>query len=159
MKQQKTYLQDDIYIDGNTARRAMVEIEIQEPVGDRKKRINKRMAPNPALSSMSPVFAMGIVIAVAIILCLCVDYVQLQTDIKVRLDNINSMEAELANLISENKALEKQVSSYIDLDYVYDVATTELGMRYPSNGQVVYYESTNSEYVRQYGTISENGAN
>ncbi len=159
MKQQKTYLQDDIYIDGNTARKAMVEIEIQKPVGERKKRINKRMAPNPVLSSMSPVFAIGIVIAAAIILCLCVDYVQLQTDIKVRLDNINSMEAELAELISENKVLEKQVSSYIDLDYVYDVATTELGMRYPSNGQVVYYESTNSEYVRQYGTISENGTN
>jgi len=103
--------------------------------------------------------AVGILVAAVIILTLCVDYIQLQTDIKVRLDNINSMEAELAELIAGNNVLEKQVNSYIDLDYVYEVATTELGMRYPVNGQIVYYEGTDSEYVRQYGSISGVGSN
>lgn len=158
MKEQKEYLRENVYIDGNTVRREMVDLPVQQPFSERKRQINRRMAADHRAYGMSPVFALGIVVAVVIILFVCVDYIQLQTNIRVRLNNINRMEDELAELISENKVLENQVSSYIDLDYVYDIATTELGMRYPSNGQVVYYEGTESEYVRQYGSISEAGS-
>ncbi len=158
MKEQNRHLRENVYIDGNTVRKEMVDLPVQQPFSEHKRQINQRMAADHRAYGMSPVFALGIVVAVVIILVLCVDYVQLQTDIRVRLNNINSMEDELASLISENKVLENQVSSYIDLDYVYDVATTELGMRYPSNGQIVYYEGTDSEYVRQYGAISEPGS-
>jgi len=159
MKEQNRYLRKNVYIDGNTVRKEMVDLPVQQPFSEHKKQINRRMAADHRAYGMSPVFALGIIVAVAIIMVLCVDYIQLQADIKVRLNNINSMEDELAALISENKVLENQVSSYIDLDYVYDVATTELGMRYPVNGQIVYYEGTDSEYVRQYGSISGVGSN
>ena len=158
MKEQNRYLRENVYIDGNTVRKEMVDLPVQQPFSEHRKQINRRMAADHRAYGMSPVFALGIIAAVVIILFLCVDYIQLQTDIRVRLDNINSMEDELAELISENKVLENQVSSYIDLDYVYDVATTELGMCYPTNGQVVYYDGTDSEYVRQYGSISEVGS-
>jgi len=151
--------EEQVHIDGNTVRKTTVKVDVQKPFEEHKKQINKRITGGIKESGISPIFAVGILVAAVIILTLCVDYIQLQTDIKVRLDNINSMEAELAELIAGNNVLEKQVNSYIDLDYVYEVATTELGMRYPTNSQVVYYESSNPEYVRQYGYISENGAN
>lgn len=155
---QETYWKENLHVDGNTVRKTTVKVDVQKPFDEHKKKINRRIAGVHKESSVSPAFALVILGAAVVILTLCINYIQLQTDIRVRLNNINSMEAELANLISENNVLEKQVSSYIDLDEVYDIATKELGMRYPTNNQIVYYESTNPEYVRQYGAISKVGA-
>ena len=143
------------YIDGNTVRKeAVFAPPSQQPFTEEKKKINKRIAVNKEPARISWISMVGILVAAAITLGLCIDYVQLQTDIRVRLENINELEAELNGLVSENRALENQVSSYIDLDYVYGVATEELGMQYPKSNQIVYYEDVNSEYVRQYGEIS-----
>lgn len=143
------------YIDGNTVRKeAVFEAPSQQPFAEEKRKINKRIAVNTEPVKISFISMAGILVAAVITLMLCIDYVQLQTDIRVRLEKINDMEEELNSLISENKALENQVSSYIDLDYVYDVATNKLGMQYPKSNQIVYYEDVNSEYVRQYGSIS-----
>ena len=43
----------------------------------------------------------------------------------------------------------------MDLDYVYKVATEELGMVYANKDQVRLYNKTESEYVRQYEDIPE----
>lgn len=145
-----------IYIDGNTVRMEDVYITPPQPFTEQKRKINKRIAAQEHPAGISFLSLAGIIAATVITLILCIDYVQLQSDIRVSLNTINSMEEELANLTAENKALEKQVGSYIDLNYVYQVATEELGMCYPTEEQVVYYESTASEYVRQYGAISEN---
>ncbi len=143
------------YIDGNTVRKeAVFTSPSQQPFTEEKRKINKRIAVNKEPARISWISMVGILVAVVITLMLCIEYVQLQTDIRVRLENINDMEDELNSLLSENRALENQVSSYIDLDYVYDVATTQLGMQYPKSDQIVYYEDVNSEYVRQYGSIS-----
>lgn len=147
------------YIDGNTVRKeAIYTAPQQQPFTEEKRKINKRIAVNTEPAKVSWISMAGIIAAAIITLILCIDYVQLQTNIRVRLETINGMEEELANLISENNALENQVSSYIDLDYVYEVATKELGMVYPKSEQIVYYEDTDSEYVRQYGSISSAGS-
>lgn len=143
------------YIDGNTVRKeAVYTLPSQQPFTEEKRKINKRISVNNEPKSISWISMVGILVAMIITLMVCVEYVQLQTDIRVRRENINVMEEELATLLSENKALENQVSSYIDLDYVYEIATTQLGMGYPKADQIVYYEDVNSEYVRQYGSIS-----
>ena len=60
---------------------------------------------------------------------------------------------ELEFLKSENDALETRINTSLDLDYVYRVATEELGMVYPNKNQVILYNKTESEYVRQYEDI------
>jgi len=148
------------YIDGNTVRKEAIYTAPQrQQFTEEKRKINQRIAVNTEPVRVSLISLIGIVAAAIITLVLCIDYVQLQTNIRVRLETINEMEDNLANLISENNALENQVSSYIDLDYVYEVATKELGMVYPKSEQIVYYEDTNSEYVRQYGSISSAESN
>ena len=52
-----------------------------------------------------------------------------------------------------NSALENRISTLVDLDYIYQVATEELGMTYASDDQVIYYDKSESEYVRQYEDI------
>ena len=70
-----------------------------------------------------------------------------------RIHNIETIEKELEFLKSENDALETRINTSLDLDYVYRVATEELGMVYPNKNQVILYNKTESEYVRQYEDI------
>ena len=58
-------------------------------------------------------------------------------------------------LKAENDALETSINTYVDLDHIYDVATKELGMGYASKNQILLYDKTESEYVRQYEDVPE----
>ena len=59
----------------------------------------------------------------------------------------------MEQLKAENDALETRINTSIDLDYIYKVATEELGMVYANRNQVRLYDKTESEYVRQYEDI------
>jgi cell division protein FtsB len=63
------------------------------------------------------------------------------------------MERMLDDLREENDALETRINTSVDLDYIYKVATEELGMVYADESQVRLYNKTESEYVRQYEDI------
>lgn len=39
------------------------------------------------------------------------------------------------------------------LDDIYNVATNELGMVYAKKGQIIYYDSANEDYVKQYQDV------
>ncbi len=88
-------------------------------------------------------------------LYLCVSYLQLQSSITARLRNIETLESTVEQLKSDNDALETRINTSVDLDYVYKVATEELGMVYANKDQVRLYNKTESEYVRQYEDIPE----
>ena len=88
-------------------------------------------------------------------LYLCVNYLQLQSSITARMHNIEGLEAKLERLKTENDALETSINTSIDLDKIYEIATKELGMVYAKKDQVLLYDKTESEYVRQYEDIPE----
>jgi len=90
-----------------------------------------------------------LVIAACCALYICVNYIHIQSDMTARMDTIKKLEQDLETLKSENDALETRINTYIDLDYVYKVATEELGMVYANKDQVLMYNKTESEYVRQ----------
>ena len=56
---------------------------------------------------------------------------------------------------AENDALETSINTSIDLNEIYEIATKELGMVYANKDQVLLYDKTESEYVRQYEDIPE----
>lgn len=139
-----------------------------EPVPHREQRRKKQELPKQQvpkqkrvqqvkvksrLQNPLSVFLFGVAIVATIYIC--VQYVQLQTEITVRLETINGYEVELNNLIAQNNELEASINNYMDLQYIYQVATEELGMTYPRQGQISEYENTSAEYVRQYGEIPE----
>lgn len=70
-----------------------------------------------------------------------------------RMDHIKELEQELDALRSENDITQTRINTSVDLDYVYQVATEELGMVYAGKDQVLMYHQTESEYVRQYEDI------
>ena len=86
-------------------------------------------------------------------LYICVSYLHVQSSITGRIHHIEVLEQELELLKSENDALQTRINTDIDLDHIYKVATEELGMVYAGRDQVILYDKTESEYVRQYEDI------
>ena len=58
-------------------------------------------------------------------------------------------------MLTENDALETSINTSVDLNKIYEIATKELGMVYARKNQVLLYDKTESEYVRQYEDIPE----
>lgn len=143
------------YIEGNTVRKLRPD---QVPVTREPKRVRKpvdytvRRNQEKALQMDLP-FLVMLTIAAILTLYLCVNYLQVQSSITSRIHNIETYEKELEVLKSENDALETSINTYVDLDYVYQVATEELGMVYANKDQIITYNKTESEYVRQYDDI------
>ena len=100
-------------------------------------------------------FVIMLTIAAICTLYLCVSYLQLQSSITARLDHIEYLEERIETLKADNDALETRINTSVDLDYVYKIATEELGMVYANKNQVRLYNKTESEYVRQYEDIPE----
>ena len=84
------------------------------------------------------------------------NYLHVQSSIMGRIHHIEELEREIEQLRSNNDALQTRINTEIDLDHVYKVATEELGMVYANKDQVILYDKTESEYVRQYEDIPEN---
>ena len=83
----------------------------------------------------------------------CCSYIRIKSSISSSMRAIEKYEQQLEALKSENDALQTAIHTDIDLDHIYDVATTQLGMVYADRNQVIRYKKTESEYVRQYEDI------
>lgn len=92
-------------------------------------------------------------VAVIATLYICFNYLALQNSITSKMDNIEVLERTLEDLKTENDALEQSINTSVDLNYVYDVAVNELGMVHAGQENVIYYDKTENEYVRQYENI------
>ncbi len=88
-------------------------------------------------------------------LYLCVNYLHLQSSITARMHNIEADGGKAGTKCDENDALETSINTSIDLNEIYEIATKELGMVYAKKDQVLLYDKTESEYVRQYEDIPE----
>ncbi len=143
------------YVEGNTARKLR---PTPAPGVRRTQEVRRsvnytvRRNQEKALQMDLP-FVVMLTIAAICTLYLCVNYLHVQSSITSRIHNIEILEQDLEVLKSENDALETSINTYVDLDYVYEVATQELGMVYANKNQVIMYNKTESEYVRQYDDI------
>ena len=118
--------------------------EVRRPAVNHKVRRNREKA-----LQMDLPYVIMLTIAAVCTLCLCVNYLHLQSSITTRIHTIESLESELETLKTENDALQTNINTSVDLDHVYKVATEELGMVYANKNQILQYDKTESEYVRQ----------
>lgn len=148
----------ETYVSGNTVR-------IAEPVHERvpQRDVKRRRAMTRAVRrnqekalNMDLPYVIMLTLAAICALSICVSYLHVQSSIASRIHNIEDLEQNLEQLKSENDALQTKINTDIDLDHIYKVATEELGMVYANRDQVLLYDKTESEYVRQYEDIPEN---
>ena len=159
------------YVEGNTVRVESVyaapqrTYEVPERDTERRRELTRRedreaqrrqaqiRRNRDKALQMNPGFVLFAALAAVLVLFICVNYLQVQSNIVSTMNKIEAKELELEALKADNDLLERKIQTYTDLDYIYQVATTELGMVRPGDDQILYYESTESEYVRQYEQI------
>ena len=146
-------------VDGNTVRKEAWEQPAgrQERRQDPRRRMQLRRRQERALYMDLP-YVVVLTIAAICALGICVNYLHMQSAMTKQMDGIETLEQKVETLKAENDALETRINTSVDLDYVYKVATEELGMVYAGKDQVVLYDNTESEYIRQNEDINENNA-
>lgn len=118
----------------------------------RQKRISEKADRALAFNMRYTVF---VILAVFIMAAACVVMLYMESRIKTQQDNINNLETQLEAINDDNAAFRMTLDNMYTLDQIYDAATNELGMVYAKKGQIVYYDSANEDYVKQYQDVPE----
>jgi cell division protein FtsB len=86
---------------------------------------------------------------------LCVQYLDTQSEVQGNQTAVQELQSQLNDLKTTNDETELKINTDIDYELIYDTAVNELGMIYPDRNQVITYDSTISEYVKQYKDIPQ----
>ena len=140
------------YVYGTEARQEAVQNARKPYVSAREQNEAVRRNRKDALRMDLPFLIMLMAASIAA-LYICCNYIRIQSAMTTSMKRIESREKALETLRGENDALETRINANQSLDYIYDVATNELGMVYARQSQVVRYDRTPNEYVRQYEDI------
>lgn len=160
-EKRQRYNQQTSYYDGNAARKLQYaasqpdyerEEERVAPGVKPKPAVRRRKLRKPAMNLFSVLF---LTVAIGITVYSCIEYLNVQTQITKKHNEIALLERDLAKMRNDNDANLAKIDTSVDWKYIYNYATTKLGMDYPDDSQVIFYESNVSNYVKQYEDIPE----
>lgn len=86
---------------------------------------------------------------------ICVTYLETQLNISRLNAEIDKVKTEISKVKNENNQLEQDIDSMVDLDQVYEEATTRLGMRLPGPNEVYYISYEPVSYTTKYKQIEK----
>lgn len=154
-------MRSDYYNRDNLARKYSVEEEKKYKQRERRakktRKYTKSVEQAKGRYNISVDFISAAILTLGLILIVAsaLSYLMLSSSISEKERGVSQLKSELAELKSENDQSYSVVDSSVDIGYVYDVAVGELGMVFPSDEQVVYYDYQEEGYVRQYSDIPE----
>ena len=148
--------------DGNTVR---VAYPYQAEPERRRRQQGRKPAPQPVSYAPMPERRKNIGIGLpavvmrfrtlAAVIFIAYGYLNLSASVDNHMDTVEALEVQLESLKTENDALEQSIDTSVDLSHVYDVAVNELGMVHAGENNTIKYKRTESEYVRQYESITK----
>lgn len=167
------YRQVHNYYDGNAARvlrempayeeeeypaRRQPDIELPQEAERRRERntpgvkpgVRKKIKRKQKLNMLSVFFLTA---AIGVTLYTCIGYLNVQTRIINKNNEIAQLESKLVKMENDNDANLAKIDTSVDLNYIYNYATQKLGMVYPDDKQVIRYKRNVSDYVKQYAEI------
>lgn len=136
------------YLEGSAARELEEGMDVRE-VPRRKRLSNTTRKNREKASHMSLGYMMFLSAAMAFAVMTLYGYLNLQADIKSRVETISEMESRYNNLKLANDEEYNRINSSIDLEQIKAVAIGELGMVYAKEGQIIVVEDAETDYVRQ----------
>ena len=80
-------------------------------------------------------------------------YIHIQSEMTARMNQISSLESQIADLKADNDEAYKRINTSVDLDSIRNTAMTEYGMSYAKESQIVYYTVNDDDYMNQYSEI------
>lgn len=135
-------------------RREREQQEIRERKRARRQRAIARRNQDKALI-MNRGYVAFLTMAVIVTCMTAGFYIKLQSDITIRLGNIAALETSVNNLKADNDATSKRLATSVRMEDVKKQAIDVLGMGYPDEDQIVYYEIDHADFMSQYGEIPE----
>ncbi len=127
--------------------------EVRRPRRVEQPEVQPKVKIGQGIDLISALFLMCAIVAT---LFVCVNYLKVQSDVVQLNKSISSLEKQITSLEKENNALEAVLESEkYDLETVYQMAVGVLGMVYPNNNEIIFYNSESEGYFRQYQDIPE----
>ena len=148
------------YIEGSTVRK-LDEIQpqrIPQKSPQRQVEVSPRRRVNRApvrKTEFNQNYAFWVVSALVIVFFVGVSMIYMETKISDQKRNLTNLEAEFNAISESNNTYKMSIENMYTLDQIQEVATNELGMTYAKKGQIVYYNSANDDFVKQYQDIPE----
>ncbi|MBO5352014.1 MAG: septum formation initiator family protein [Lachnospiraceae bacterium] len=157
MEQRKYQYMAD-YENGSAVRKLQPQWEPEQEEVRRPRRLEQPQE-EPVIKTglgIDLISALLLMSAIAVTLLVCVNYLKVQSDVVQLNKSISGLEQQLSSLEKENNALESVLENeQYDLETVYQMAVGVLGMVYPNNNEVLYYNNEAEGYYRQYQDIPE----
>ena len=116
---------------------------------DRAYRTNSQV---PCAGVMYTLFLCVILILTGLAL---VHYIKLQSELTIHMKHISQMEKELYDRKAENEDNYSRIMNSINLEEIRKIAVEELGMKYPNESQVIFYDGRIRDYVSQTADIPQ----
>lgn len=142
------------YIYGNTVRKEQVAQPVRRQTKPASKEVQRSKSHVQHISAGYVVF---LAVAAVLALFVCVHYLQLQSEVSNRSDNIVSLQQQLRELQEENIAREDSIMNAMNLEEIRDIAINDLGMVYATSDQIIRYNDPVGNKVTQYSNIPESG--
>ncbi len=117
-----------------------------------RRSLDKRVDKSLAFNLKYTLFVMT---SVAIMIVACATMLYMETKINDQKNNISELESQLDVIKKDNNAYAVSLEGMYTMEQISDAAINELGMVYAKKGQIVYYESANEDYVKQYKDVPE----
>lgn len=145
-----------VEIDGSSARQLQPVHHPEEKIVEiPEKRAPQRHVKKHPLEGIDFFIFSALLMATVVTMAVCFNYLKVQSDITTMQKKIATLESTIIDTQKENKAAEEALEASVDLSYVYDVATKELGMVQPDKNQIKKYKNNNSNMVRQYSDVPD----
>ncbi len=132
----------DVFPDAESLRREREEEKLR-----RKKNMARKNARALRKSRRN---AFRVVFGAALFCAFFVGYVNLQTSIRAHMKNIATLKTEISDMKASNSAAESRINTAVDINEIKNTALTEYGMVYASEGQIVYYDICEEDYMSKY---------
>lgn len=151
------------YVNGSTVRQMEAQ-PIRQPRPDRRKieenrrkksRRNAVKRNRERALHMSRGYVAFLSVCVVVVALSAVSLIQIQSQVTQRMEHIAALESQITDLKADNDARYKEIVTSVDLDYIKNVAVTELGMQYATEDQIIYYSVENNNFMDQYNDIPQ----
>lgn len=157
----KNYISYNEYVEGSAVRKEkVVEIPQRESrtyIDNQRVTTSKSIYRNREKAlHMSASYVMVLAICSILMCVVCAKYLSLRDEVTQKTESIATLEMKTESLKAQNDSIDYSINSYMDIAYISKVATEELGMIQAGKDQISFYESSESEYMKQYKEIPTN---
>ncbi len=144
----------NMYVDGNTVRKIQRRYLEAPPRKSARVRAEER-ARARAIRWANFKYGLFLLIALTISAAVCIWYVRLRSEITASQIDVSRLMEELSEKKVANDEEYERIVGEVDLEEIKRIAMNDLGMKYPTENQVVNISGAGDDYVRQYNTIPE----